>query len=436
MTSNGSGRHGFPMAPLDQVLWRIQRQTHHQATIVVIARLDGPVDSSCLHAWHENMIALCPRFACRVTGPANRPRWEPDPHFSLDRHVVRVSLPAGADEEELEHLVHALTQTSLPADAAPWQAFLIDGAPDGASVYLLKSAHALADGLRVVHLMRGRLAPVHDGRHGPAVRHRPSLSRRFAGGRLWYRLAASVLRPDARGRASRVSSAARERVFLSFPLIDMKRAAREADGTVNDVLLCATARAVLRYRAQQGEGRARRLTGICLVGRPHLAAPHAGNNFTFSSLTFPEQQGDIPSALRAVKEAVQRSGGTRPADAARLIAALAPALSIRLLLAGLRHVVGRHDFMVTNLPAGSTAFTIAERPVKTVCGIGPLLGTAVLVTMVSYQETCHLTLNCDPALITDVNALASCIRRELTDIATWAHRQHQSGHNARPTSLD
>ena len=92
------------MAPLDQVLWRIQRRAHHRATIVVIARLEGPVDSACLQAWHENLIALSPRFACRATGSARRPRWQPDPHFALDRHVVRVSLPAEADEAALEHL--------------------------------------------------------------------------------------------------------------------------------------------------------------------------------------------------------------------------------------------------------------------------------------------------------------------------------------------
>ena len=326
-----------PMSPLDQVLWRIQSQSPHQATIVVLVHLEGAVEHEQFVAWHQDLITLCPRFTHRPAGTGRRPAWQRDPHFTLSRHALRVSLPGGTEGEEFEHLLHGLANTSLPPDAAPWQAYLIEGASDGGSVYLLKIAHSLADGLRLMYLLRNRRPPVGAPRQQKSDgRRRGARADRRARMRLWYRLGADSLLPSRQGRTSYTASAARQYTFFTLPLAEMKRVARETGGTANDVLLCALTRGISQYRAETQNSRAARLSAIHLVGRAHLPAPHAGNNFTFASLALPAGQGcDVKAAVQSIREAVKASGGARPADAAHLIAKVAPALPTRLLLAAL-----------------------------------------------------------------------------------------------------
>ncbi|MGW8066575.1 wax ester/triacylglycerol synthase domain-containing protein [Streptomyces ziwulingensis] len=399
------------MAPLDQVFWKLQRHAPHRATLAVLAHLEGAVDPSGLVEWHHGLIAAWPRLACRVAD-GRRPRWEPDPHFRVERHVSHVAVPYPPDDPRLDHLVHNLVDTSFPPDTAPWQAYLMDG-PDGNSTYLLKIAHALTDGLRLVDLVRGR--PSHIDAPAP----RKNDTHLAHGGRLrralrWRRPAALLLSPGHRPTVR--ASAARQYASFTFPLEQLRRTALRAPaGSVNDVLMHAIAHGLARYRARYAGESPRPLSVLTLVGRWPLSAPGVGNDLTFATFRLSGRHDGVDSALRETRAAVTGAGGDRPPDVAALAARISPFVPGRTLVASLNRLGRRHDFMITNVPAGRRPFSIAGAPATAVYGVPPLLGTEMVTAVVPYRETCHLSVVTDPARITDIDALVICMREALAE---------------------
>jgi diacylglycerol O-acyltransferase len=77
--------------------------------------------------------------------------WEPDPHFKLDNHVSLVSLHNPDDPHALQELVAAHRTDSLDRDRPLWQSIWIRRYGEG-SAMILRSHHAIADGMRMVQL--------------------------------------------------------------------------------------------------------------------------------------------------------------------------------------------------------------------------------------------------------------------------------------------
>ncbi|MBY8886075.1 WS/DGAT domain-containing protein [Streptomyces sp. PTM05] len=396
------------MAPLDAMLWRLQRQAPHRTGIAGFAHLDGVVEREDMLAYHRDLVRRHPRLTCRATGH-RRPRWQPDPAFSLDRHTTSITLSRDAPPHQLASLTAHLIGTPLPTDAPPWHAYVINQSGEGAgrAVYLFKTAHALADGLRLIELVQGRRpepggtasswqpapAPV-----GPRVR-----------AELWARTALQALRAPGNGTPS---SGSRHHAFFTFPKERIASAAATAGCSGNHVLLCSVARGVARLDPHGPH----QVRGLTVVGDPHLPDARAGNGVTFASVTLPGADQEPRAALRATRAAVEASGGRRPPDVAALAATLAGALPTRAVSAGLDFFVGRHAFMASNVPAGRAPFTVAGRTVLQLFGVAPLFGGALMVTMVSYRDTCHFSLAADPAHVADVDELAEGVRDALSEI--------------------
>ncbi len=81
-----------------------------------------------------------------------QPWWVDDEDFSLDRHVVRVTLPAPGDDAALQ--AHIESELDVPLDRKHplWRLHLIDGYGSGA-VLLLRIHHSLADGIALTRVL-------------------------------------------------------------------------------------------------------------------------------------------------------------------------------------------------------------------------------------------------------------------------------------------
>lgn len=77
--------------------------------------------------------------------------WEEDPAFDLDDHLVRVKLAEPGDERALQSLVATQRTVMLERDRPLWQVFCVDGYKGG-SALVLRTHHAIADGIRMVEL--------------------------------------------------------------------------------------------------------------------------------------------------------------------------------------------------------------------------------------------------------------------------------------------
>ncbi|MFK8850863.1 wax ester/triacylglycerol synthase domain-containing protein [Streptomyces sp. Ac-502] len=403
------------MAPLDQLMWKLQCDAPHQATVTVLAYLEPPADLARLTSWHEKLIRDYPRLTHRVGGSAHRPYWETDPHFALEDHLVHIGLGKEAGEKAFSRLLHSLVNTSFPADRAPWQAYLIDGVQGGDGVlYILKISHALADGLQIAGLLNGRIK----AGGPPPSKHVPDPRGGLRRDRvtLWRQWGTTLLLPARPRKRAPAPSRARRYAFFTADLEPMQRTAKITGGTVNDVLLCAIARATGRYLAVRDATGPSAFRALSLVALRRPRAPHAANHFTLASITVPAQQTETTAALRAVRAAVTAAGGPQPADILSLAAKAARYLPAPLLISGIKHLGRRHDFMATNVPVGKDPITIGGRRVQALFGVAPLAGTPVITTFVSYRGTCHISLNADPAAITDLPAFTDQLRTALHEI--------------------
>ena len=77
--------------------------------------------------------------------------WELDPHFKVDNHVALVSLANPDDPRALQELVAAHRNEMLDRSRPLWQAIWVRRYRGG-SAMILRSHHAIADGVRMVQL--------------------------------------------------------------------------------------------------------------------------------------------------------------------------------------------------------------------------------------------------------------------------------------------
>ena len=92
--------------------------------------------------------------------------WEPDPDFDFDNHVSLVSLHNPDDPRALQELVGSHRNEVLDRDRPLWQAIWVKRYGKG-SAMLLRSHHAIADGMRMVQLSMSLFDATPDG--GPIL---------------------------------------------------------------------------------------------------------------------------------------------------------------------------------------------------------------------------------------------------------------------------
>jgi diacylglycerol O-acyltransferase / wax synthase len=112
--------------------------------------LDQPVDLERIKAIVRRRLLPIPRFRQRVvTGRGDRPRWEDDPAFDLDRHVLAAPLPAPGDDGALAAVVGELMSTPLAPDRPLWEFRLLQPYRGGCAL-LARIHHAIGDGVALM----------------------------------------------------------------------------------------------------------------------------------------------------------------------------------------------------------------------------------------------------------------------------------------------
>lgn len=112
----------------------------------------GRLDPAAFKALlHERMLCFH-RFRQRVVRDAPMPRWERDPAFDIDAHVVHVALPAPGGDAELEDLASELASTALDPQRPMWQFHVVDRG-DGRSALVMRVHHCYGDGFALMHVM-------------------------------------------------------------------------------------------------------------------------------------------------------------------------------------------------------------------------------------------------------------------------------------------
>ncbi len=112
--------------------------------------LDQPVDVERIKAIVRRRLLPIRRFRQRVVaGRGDHPRWEDDPAFDLDRHVLAASLTAPGDDAALAAVVGELMSTPLASDRPLWEFRLLQPYRGGCAL-LARIHHAIGDGVALM----------------------------------------------------------------------------------------------------------------------------------------------------------------------------------------------------------------------------------------------------------------------------------------------
>lgn len=433
-----------PLSRVDAA-WLHMDRPENTADIVALLELDGLLSPSRLERLlRTRLLALHPRFRQRVVERAGHPGWERDPRFTLRRHLSRRTLPA-AERSKLAGLLDEIVTEELPAGRPPWKVVLV--ASGARTLVIVKLHHCIADGFALVSLLLG-LSDEAAGRRtragdpSPAPGLLASLARALPEGAILGRAPLASARSlwrmvsldatDGPLRPRPLSGVRRVAWSGSWPLREVRTAARAAGATVNDVLLAALAGALRRrLHALHPLVEARDVRALIPVNlRPRLpiaGAPGAlGNRFGLVFADLPVAAED-PATRLALAHA-RLSASRRSPDALVTLAVLgalglAPARLERL---GTTFFSRKATLVVTNVPGPRRRLHLAGRRVDRMHFWVPHPATlGIGVSLLSYGGQLTVGVRADAAVLPDPAALVEAFEAELASLAPGAvpHRR-------------
>lgn len=273
------------------------------------------------------------------------PCWTEDKAVDLEYHVRHAALPWPGGERELGELVGRLQSSPLDLSRPPWECTIIEGLEGDRFGVFVKMHHSLIDGISGIKLLQRAMSPDREaslamqpfwaGHADPGRRSRrdasPTVADALALGvqelgvqvrslpQLVAAFAKIVKRIGDRGEGLMVPFDAprtmlngrvrEKRRFATqqFELERLRRIAKAADCTLNDVVLAICGGALRRFLEERSELPAAALTaGIPISVRPS-DDEGAGNAISFIIATLATDLADPAARLRAICASVRRA---------------------------------------------------------------------------------------------------------------------------------
>ena len=138
---------------IQDALWLEMDRPNNLMVVDSVVWTAEPLDFAELRkVVEERLIDRYPVFRSRaVRDDDGQWWWEPDPDFNIDNHISLVSLHNPDDPRALQELVAAHRTDPLDHSHPLWQSIWIRRYGEG-SAMILRSHHAIADGMRMVQL--------------------------------------------------------------------------------------------------------------------------------------------------------------------------------------------------------------------------------------------------------------------------------------------
>jgi WS/DGAT/MGAT family acyltransferase len=441
--------------------------------------LEEPLPLALVKAIVRRRLLPIPRFRQRVAGgspetsgsAANgpHPRWEDDPAFDLDRHVLEEALPGPGDDATLASVVGRLMSTPLPADRPLWEFRLLHGYRGG-SALLGRIHHAIGDGVALMLVLLS-LTDLEPG-GPPAVLPQPDEPEADPGDLLSARpnpfsslfrppvhdlerilaladevapeLMRLLLQPGEALRRSRLLTAigsvgafgrlvgrpADPRSPFKGPLgvpklvawseslslADVRETGRALGGSINDVLVSATAGGLRRYLERRGAP-PRRLdvrAAMPVNLRPLGRMSELGNHFGLIFLSLPL---GIADPLERLAEVRRRSASLRRSAEPVVVYGILRAIGmVPLALQRLvvRIFATKATLVMTNVPGPRQTLYLAGKPIHDIFFWVPQSGHVGLgVSIFSYGGRVRLGVGTDAGLVPDPSAIVDGFQAEL-----------------------
>ncbi len=464
-------RFAHHMSDEDALMWNIEKDPILRSTILAVAIFDSVPDWNRLRRRIDRCTRIIPRFRQRVVSPPFRmgpPRWAVEPTFDLDFHLRRMRLSGNGEQRALFDALQPMATTSFDRARPLWEFTLIEGldGPDGErAAFAMKVHHSVTDGVGGMDLLTHMVDVARDAVEPEETEWPPAPAPERIGGvdlvrdsvahtqrrvlgiarRLpataWEATASAVRDPlgasaqfvrTARsvGRAlapatAPMSPVMRERGLgrrlyaFDVSLDELRRAAKTAEGSLNDAFVAAVMSGAQRYHERHGDvPDALRMT--LPINLRHGNDDAGGNRFAPARFPVPLGIDDPNERMRAVGQLV-RSWRSEPA--LQMTSALAGVLN-RLPTATTTALFGGMlkccDFVTSNVPGAPIPVYSAGAKVERLYAFGPPSGAAFNVTLISHCETCCIGVVVDTTAVPDPDTLVDALREGFDEVLALA----------------
>ncbi len=439
------------MRDSDAFSWYMERDPVLRSTVVAVAWLESSPDWDALVAKLERATRLAPMFRQRVLEPPARlatPRWTVDDGFDLTSHLRRMDSPVPHTPDTVLALARIAAMTGFDRFRPLWEFTLVEHLEDGRAALVMKVHHSLTDGLGGMQLAlllfdvdrMATASPLEPG--GPASEHlgtgellRQSLTHD------WERLAGMVdhgvkLVGPMAARAARHPSGSLTGLFntarsiartvapvrttlspvmtergldrrldiLEVSLGDLKKAAAVAGGTVNDAFMAAVTGGLRRYH-EQHDAVVEKLRVTLPISIRTPEDPLGGNRITLIRFAVPVSDPDPASRIRSMSHLCRAAQRERSLPLTDTIAAALNLLPRGAVSSMLKHI----DFVASDVPGFAFPVYLGGSRMERYVAFGPTIGSAVNLTLLSYNGTCCVGITMDTAAAPDSDVLAECL---------------------------
>jgi diacylglycerol O-acyltransferase len=460
------------MSDSEAIMWAVEKDPALRSDFCNLTVLDSRPDPDRLREKIGDALRGIPRLGQRVVSAPLRmvpPEWVDDPDLDIEYHVRRVAAPQPGDMRELLDLCAALAEAPFDRSRPLWEFTVIDGLAGGRTAMLQKMHHTITDGVGGLKLSlalvdfepdpeltappdggaeRGefdddgadvevaRQSPIgvlRDavgdavGRHlsttrtiaataGHAVTHPGEAPGNALGAlRLVGSLRRQVLVTDA-ARSTVLTGRSLRKHFEVFTvdLTAAHDAAKRLGGSLNDVFVTGVAGALGRYAEKSG-GHADELR-MAMPVSTRERGERAANRFVPTRLLVPTDPHDVRERFATTAERMRDTRSEPALAAAELLAGFASGLPTSMLVAATHSQTRTIDFATSNLRGSPVPLYLAGSRIVANYPIGPRTGCALNVTLLSYCDELNMGLNIDPAAVTDVPLLMTCLAESFDEL--------------------
>jgi WS/DGAT/MGAT family acyltransferase len=448
------------MSDAEGLMWRLEKDPHLTSTFATVSVLDRPPDFDRLRARMDRARVAVPRLGWRVQpAPVNlsAPMWVDDPEFDIDLHVRRLALPEPGSMRQLLDLATLITLDPFERTRPLWQFTVIEGLSRGRAALVQKMHHTITDGEGGVQMALQYLDFARDAPDPEPVVAEPvvevgpppppttveALRDLLIGG---FRLPLSVVRqvkelladptsiPSAgtaaidtiRGVVTQLSDveqarsplwrerSLRRRVEVArAPFAETKEAAKRLGGSLNAAFLTAAAEAASRYHIELGEPVEQLRASMAVSTRTENSGANA---FSLARMLVPAGEMPIAERFAAINEIASAAREQGTSASLEVLATVAAALPTTLITRLARQQTQTVDFATSNVRGSPVPVFIGGAQLLENYPIGPLLGVAFNVTMLSYDGSLDMGMNVDAAAVADPDRLAKHLERAFTDL--------------------
>ena len=456
------------MSDSDALMWRIETDPVLRSTITSVAVYDRSIPRERVWERVDRASRQVPRLRQRVLGaplsPAP-PRWVIDENFDLKYHLRFVTAPGAGTMRDLLDVAEPIAMQSFDRARPLWEFTVVEGLEGGAgssgkSAVIMKVHHAITDGVGGVKLMMSLLdlsevepdlgpmpeEPQADAPSWPARivdsaeherRRQTGIAQRLAGhaGRLlahpgevgpqaianvqsMSRALAPAFAPMSPLLAGRSLSVRFDP--LTVPVPELKAAAKRADAKLNDAFLAGVAGGLRRYHDAHGVDVSALRMSMPINVRTEAAEGLAGNQFVPARFPIPLDVDDPIERMQAMRALVVAQRNEPSLGFVEGIAGILNRLPRVLVTELFGRMLKGIDFVTSNVPGVPIPVFFAGAKLEAQFPFGPLAGSAMNITLLSYVDEAQIGINTDPAAVADPDTLVSCLTDSFDEIRKLA----------------